>query len=124
MRAAHALTAAGFIVAAAALAPAPASARGTFDGNWSVLIVTQNGQCDRAYRYGLRIQDGSVIYEGSAPVNVAGRVANNGVVHVKVWAGQQGASGAGRLRGGSGSGTWRGIGSMGTCSGTWSAEQR
>jgi hypothetical protein len=123
MRAALALTAAGFI-AAAALAPAPASARGKFDGNWSVLIITEQGQCDRAYRYGLRIQDGSVIYEGSAPVNVAGRVANNGMVNVKVWAGQQGASGTGRLKGGGGGGSWRGIGSMGTCAGRWTAEQR
>jgi hypothetical protein len=122
MRAALAVTTAGFI--AAALAPTPAAARGPFDGNWSVLIVTQSGPCDRAYRYGLKIQDGSVIYEGSAPVNVAGRVANNGMVKVRLWAGQQGASGTGRLRGGSGGGDWSGTGSMGSCAGTWIAERR
>jgi hypothetical protein len=35
-----------------------ARARTSFDGNWSVLIVTDAGQCDRAYRYGLVIRDG------------------------------------------------------------------
>src|SRR6185295_7588115 len=38
-------------------APAPAKAQ-RFDGNWSVLIITQSGDCDRAYRYGVRIQGG------------------------------------------------------------------
>ncbi len=36
----------------------PAQARGPYDGNWSVLIVTDSGSCDRAYRYALRIADG------------------------------------------------------------------
>src|ERR1043165_637782 len=97
MRPAHVSFAACFILAAAALAPDPAAARTPYDGNWSVLIVTQAGPCDRAYRYGLRIVDGSVIYEGSAPVNVAGRVYPNGLVNVGVWAGQRGPSGSGRL---------------------------
>ena len=126
MRIAHtaAPLAAGYIFVAAALAPAPASARTVYDGNWSVLIVTDNGSCDRAYRYGLAIRNGSVIYEGSAGVNVAGRVRHNGAVRVKVWAGSQGAIGAGRLSRNSGSGYWRGIGSMGTCSGRWRADRR
>ena len=124
MSIAHAHVAAGLILAATALAPAPAAARTAYDGNWSVLIVTDNGPCDRAYRYGLRIDNGSVIYEGSAPVNVAGRVQNNGAVNVRVWAGQQGANGSGRLSRTAGNGKWRGVGSMGSCSGSWSAERR
>src|ERR1043166_9006880 len=124
MRPAQVSFAACFILAATTLIPAPAAARTVYDGNWSVLIVTQAGPCDRAYRYGLRIVNGSVIYEGSAPVNVAGRVNPNGAVNVRVWAGQQGASGAGRLSRNFGGGQWRGTGSMGTCAGTWSAERR
>jgi len=116
--------AAGLALAASALAPAPVAARSAFDGQWSVLIVTNNGPCDRAYRYGLSIQNGAVFYEGGAAVNVAGRVANNGAVHVRVWSGRQGASGSGRLSHNAGSGRWRGTGSMGTCSGVWSAERR
>jgi hypothetical protein len=116
--------AAGIALATAILAPAPASARTVFDGNWSVLIITRSGPCDAAYRYGLSIRNGAVIYEGSAAVNVAGRVNPNGAVSVRVWAGQQGASGSGRLRGSFGGGSWRGTGSMGTCAGVWQAERR
>ena len=113
-----------FILAAALLTPEPAAARTPYDGNWSVLIVTNSGPCDRAYRYGLSIRDGSVFYEGSAAVNVAGRVGRNGMVNVRVWVRQQGASGVGRLSRNAGGGEWRGIGSMGSCAGVWSAERR
>jgi hypothetical protein len=116
--------AAGIALAAAILAPTSASARTPYDGSWSVLIITRSGPCDAAYRYGLSIRNGAVIYEGSAAVNVAGRVGNNGAVSVRVWAGRQGASGSGRLRGASGSGSWQGTGSMGSCAGVWQAERR
>ena len=95
-----------------------------FDGNWSVLIVTDSGQCDKAYRYGLAIRDGHVVYEGDASVNVSGRVSGNGAVSVRVSAGSQSAQGSGRLSSSQGSGSWRGSGSVGACSGTWSAERR
>src|ERR1044072_6981146 len=84
MRPASVSFAACFILAAALLTPGPAAARTPYDGKWSVLIVTNTGPCDRAYRYGLSIRDGSVFYEGSAAVNVAGRVSRNGVVNVRV----------------------------------------
>src|SRR5689334_2728687 len=86
-------------LSASTLAPAGAATRNVsaFDGQWSVLIVTNNGPCDRAYRYGLAIEDGAVSYKGSASVNVKGQVAHNGAVKVRVWAGRQGASGSGRL---------------------------
>src|SRR5687768_3673077 len=80
----------------------------TFDGNWSVLIVTNDGQCDPAYRYGLVIRNGQVLYEGDASVNVAGRVSGNGAVTVRVSAGSQSADGTGRLSHAQGSGSWRG----------------
>ena len=113
---------AGFAIAAALASPA--SARTVYDGNWSVLIVTKRGPCDSAYRYGLSIRDGQVFYQGSAPVNVRGRVSAAGQVRVMVSAGSQGASGFGRLSRRYGEGEWRGVGSMGTCIGTWSAERR
>ena len=112
----------GLALASAFASPAPA--RTNFDGNWSVLIVTQSGRCDRAYRYGLSIRNGAVFYEGSLSVNLNGRVNNNGEVIVRVSAGSQGASGSGRLSRNSGSGIWRGIGSMGNCAGSWTAERR
>ena len=66
----------------AAYAPAPAAAAAAaganFDGNWSVLIMTSSGPCDRAYRFGLSIRNGDILYNGSAPVNLNGRVSGNG----------------------------------------------
>ena len=115
-----------FIVmtAAAAAAPAPARAQGAFNGTWSVLIVTDSGPCDRAYRYPVRISNGRVSYAGQADFDVSGRIARNGAVTVSVSKGGQRASGFGRLSGSSGSGTWRGAGDMGACSGSWTAEKR
>jgi hypothetical protein len=98
--------------------------RTAYDGNWSVLIVTNSGPCDRGYRYGLAIRGGRVFYEGSLAVNVAGQVSGNGFVTVRVSAGSQGATGTGRLSRDYGQGSWRGIGSSGSCSGTWTAERR
>ena len=58
--------------------------KANFDGNWSVLIVTEKGTCDRAYRYPVRITSGSVGYAGQASFNVVGRVGGNGAVTVTV----------------------------------------
>ena len=113
---------AGLVFASTFASAAPA--RTNFDGNWSVLIVTQSGQCDRAYRYGLAVRNGRVFYEGSLSVNVKGRVNDKGQVDVRVSAGSQGANGTGRLFRNNGSGKWRGTGSSGDCSGTWTAERR
>jgi hypothetical protein len=106
-------------------ASAPRSrAANAFDGDWSVLIQTRDGNCDPAYRYGVQIQNGEILNGGSAPVTVEGRVAPSGAVQVSVSAGSQEAHGAGRLSRTSGMGTWRGEGSFGSCAGTWVAERR
>jgi hypothetical protein len=107
----------------AAPARKAAPVRTAFDGNWSVVIVTQSGRCDRAYRFGIQIRDGNVVYDGGG-VSLAGRVASNGSVRVSVAAGGQRADGTGRLARNYGGGSWRGDGSMGDCAGTWSAERR
>jgi hypothetical protein len=113
---------AGLALASAFATPAPA--RTNYDGNWSVLIITQSGPCDRGYRYGVAIRNGGVFYTGSLAVNLDGRVSGNGRVNVRVSAGSQGATGTGRFSRNSGSGSWRGTGSAGSCSGTWTAERR
>ena len=113
------------ILAATAVpaAPAPISAgKATFDGAWSVLIVTEKGTCDRAYRYPVRISNGSVGYAGEASFNVTGQVGANGAVTVTVSRGSQSASGFGRLSRTDGGGQW--TTASGECSGTWSAERR
>jgi hypothetical protein len=100
-------------------------ARNIYDGAWSVLIVTNEGSCDRTYRYGVQIADGNVVYDGAGgPITMQGRVTNAGAVRVLLQAGSQWASGTGRLKGTRGSGVWRGQGMSGTCSGVWEAERR
>jgi hypothetical protein len=118
------LSAVSVLVAAILAAPVPAAAQAAFNGTWSVLIITNSGPCDRAYRYPLRVANGRVSYAGQADFNVHGTVRANGAVNVTVSRGDARASGSGRLGGGSGSGTWRGAGSNSACSGTWTAEKR
>lgn len=110
------------LLAAAVPASAPASARSNFDGAWSVLIVTHKGTCDRAYRYPVKIDNGSVGYAGGSAFTVSGKVGENGAVTVKVARGNQSANGQGRLSATDGSGMW--TASSGECSGTWTAERR
>ena len=65
------------ILAASAVpaSPAPIAAASRIStAHWSVLIVTEKGTCDRAYRYPVRISNGSVGYAGEASFNVTGRV--------------------------------------------------
>ena len=109
--------------AVSAFAATPSADAASFDGPWSVLVITKSGGCDQSYRYGLMIRGSSVSYLGGAAVSVSGRVSPNGHVNVNVSAGGQSAAGVGRLSGGRGSGTWRGQGPSGSCAGVWSATQ-
>jgi len=99
---------------------APATATANYDGLWSVVIVTQKGTCDRAYRYPVRISNGAVQNDGPSLINVSGKVGGNGAVTVMVSAGDKSASGTGKLSGKAGGGKWSG----GECAGTWEAERR
>jgi hypothetical protein len=107
------------------LTAAPAAKVSNYDGTWSVLIITENGECDRAYRYALRIANGSVRPQGEAAgIDISGRVQANGRVNVNIAGGQASATGSGRLARHTGSGTWRGRSSAAACSGRWEAERR
>jgi hypothetical protein len=119
-----ALTALAMLAASALPAsPAPMGAtKQNFDGTWSVLIVTEKGTCDRAYRYPVRISNGSVGYAGEASFNVSGNVGQNGAVTVTVSKGNQSARGSGQLSAAGGSGHW--VAGSGECSGSWTAERR
>jgi hypothetical protein len=101
-----------------------AAASTIYDGEWSVLIVTDSGACDRAYRYGVQINNGIVNYLGGGGVAFKGRVASNGSVRVNVVAGNNEASGQGRMSRNAGQGRWGGHSATGTCKGYWTAERR
>jgi hypothetical protein len=83
-----------------------ARARTSFDGTWSVTIITDSGACDRAYRAPVRIINGQVASEGDQSFNIFGRVQPNGRVVVAVTRGGQRADGSGRLSGRRGQGVW------------------
>ena len=122
-RAAGLLGLAALATVAALPALEGAEAGPSYDGLWSVVIVTKAGQCDAAYRYPVRITNGNLGNAGSAPINISGKVAKNGAVVVSVNAGDKSAIGKGRLAGASGAGSWSGNGN-GACSGVWEAERR
>ena len=116
---------AAFAVFATSVSPAfsaPIASAKSFDGGWSVLIVTEKGTCDRAYRYPVKIENGAVGYAGTASFNVTGKVGANGAVTVTVSRGDKSATGTGYMSGTDGSGTWSAA--SGECSGTWTAERR
>ncbi len=114
----------GLAVALAAVAAAPARAQSSYDGVWSVLVITEKGTCDRGYRYPIRIHRGKVGHANpeNTSFNIAGRVNAGGGVFVKISRGQQSASGSGHMSAGSGSGRWKTA--SGECSGVWTAERR
>ena len=114
-----ALFAAAVFAASTGLA-VPSNALPRYDGVWSVSIVTEKGDCDRGYRYPIRIANGVLGNAGDTAFTITGKVAPTGTINVTVSHGNSSASGSGRLAGNAGEGSWHG----GECSGTWSAERR
>lgn len=117
------------LIAAASIMPSDAAPRrraaltSAYDGVWSVSVVTLNGDCDRGYRYPLRITGGHVVKGDEDPAYaVAGAVGRGGAIGVTVSGGGQSAIGYGRLARNVGHGVWRT--SNGRCSGQWTAERR
>ena len=107
-------------------ATAPGSARSTqssFDGRWSVVIITDAGTCDRSYRYGLVVSRGRISYDGDSGVMISGGVDRGGRVSVSLRYGQSAAQGSGRLSRSGGEGRWQGASSDSRCLGHWQAER-
>ena len=114
---------AGVLAATSVLGVAATSRAGSaYDGRWNVVINSGSAEC-RAGAIPLKIENGSVGYNGYVPVRVSGSVAGNGAVTVRVSSGGRNASGSGHLSGDSGTGTWSGSASDTSCSGTWTAHR-
>jgi hypothetical protein len=125
LRSMSVMTVAALLLASGSL-PSDAVARQqarvtAFDGQWSVVVYTLQGDCDRALRYSVRIVAGRVQADDQS-YQAAGVVAPNGTIRVVVAEGGRSASGSGRLSGNSGRGQWRT--SSGECAGQWMAERR
>jgi hypothetical protein len=94
-----------------------------YDGSWSIEVITLDGPCDRAYRYGVQIERGEARYAGG-DFQISGRVTPNGAVRAGIARGTDSASVVGRLgRDGYGNGTWTTNGGI-ACRGQWNAERR
>jgi hypothetical protein len=110
-----------FVAASATIAATSTYAVPSYDGLWSVSIVTEKGDCDRGYRYPIRIQNGALANAGSVTaITINGKVQPTGAITVIVSSGSKSATGSGRLSGDLGEGHWSG----GECSGSWTAERR
>ena len=112
------------LAAAAALAPSGATTAPRFDGSWSVLVITEEGSCDRAYRYAIRVENGDLRYQGDANFNISGHVEGTGKVNVSISRGSQSANGSGQLSDKQGAGKWQGKSPTDQCSGRWEAERK
>ncbi len=101
-----------------------ALAKSIYDGSWSVSIVTEQGTCDRSYRYPVSIVNAAIerSTEGDQSFAISGKVTGSGTVHVVIARGPQRAEGSGRLSRSQGRGTW--ISGRGECSGYWTADRR
>ena len=98
--------------------PSDAVAGGVYDGDWSVVINTLRGDCDRSLRYSVHIVNGRV-ESGEPSYQAAGKVTPDGEIRVMVAEAGRTASGTGRLAGNNGRGQWRT--STGECAGNWTA---
>ncbi len=112
--------AAALVAGAAALMTTTSYAGPRYDGLWSVLVVTEKGDCDAGYRYPIRIENGKLANAGDNAFTIAGAVAPTGAITVTVSAAGKSATGLGRLDANEGGGHWTG----GSCSGSWTAERR
>jgi hypothetical protein len=118
----HLVRASTLAVVCVAVLATESPARTPFDGAWSVLIVTTQGDCDRAYRYGVTIDNGNVVYDGGV-VSLYGRVGGNGALRVTLTSGNARANATGRLNRRVGSGGWHGSSGQNRCSGYWQASR-
>ena len=112
------------VFAAAFVSGAAQAQSNKFDGNWSVEVITEKGDCDKAYRWPVIVQNGRARYGGPENFNVSGQIAANGAVSGVISRGQDRANVRGRVSGGWGSGSWTASGGSRNCSGRWNAEKR
>ena len=94
----------------------------SYDGRWSVEVVTEQGPCDRAYRWSLGIRSGRITDIGDNVAEASGNITPNGRVNVTLTRGSDALKATGALSGESGQGTWRAPTRQ--CTGRWRAEKR
>ncbi len=107
------------LIAGVSLAGAPAHAA-SYDGQWSVVVVTEQGSCD-VYRWDLGVAGGKINERGIV-AQANGQVDRRGLVNVTFSRGSDQLAATGTLSGLDGSGRWS-LPSR-QCSGRWKAEKK
>ena len=95
-----------------------------YDGDWTVLVTTTQGKCDRTYSYDVSVAGGRIVYTSYTSVTLNGSVSSQGAVMVSIRHFDDVANGSGHLSARTGGGGWRGNGRDGACSGQWKAQRR
>ena len=105
-----------------ALLPARAADPGSYNGTWTVELVTESGLCDGRSTFSVAVQEGQVrLISAAAAARMSGKVGPDGTVGLNVSKGSASGSVLGRLQAQSGSGTWK-VSAL--CSGRWAAHRR
>jgi hypothetical protein len=102
--------------------PAQSAPLAQFDGRWSILVITDRGDCS-IYRYGVIVDQGHARYAGTADFSIDGSITSSGLVRASISRGSDHAHVQGRLGRGTGFGRWSIAGGY-DCSGHWTAERR
>lgn len=109
------ILAAGLVCGTASLSQAA-----SYDGRWSVSVVTRNGSCD-SYRWSVGIAAGKVTdVEGQRGAS-SGGIASNGNVNLMLMRGSDTLNAKGTASGATASGNWTSPSRQ--CSGTWDARK-
>jgi hypothetical protein len=113
----------GLCAALLATPQSSAAEERSFNGTWSVQLVTESGLCDSRYTVALAITGGDVrvASAGEGGATVSGRIGPDGNVGLTVRHGSTSGAASGRLQANSGSGTWN-VSAL--CSGRWTAQRR
>ena len=113
----------GATIAAFLALPVLAAPHGgsNYDGRWSVEVITDQGTCDRVYRWTLGVEGGRVVDVGEV-ARPSGGISPNGAVSMRFVRNRDYATATGHLSGDWGSGSW--TSPTLACSGRWRAERR
>ena len=97
-----------------------AQSANTFDGRWSVQLVTRQGNCDPTYSWSVAVSDGRIADTGMF-VQAAGAIDERGRVRLQITHGSDIVAASGRASGPVAQGAWRSPTLQ--CSGAWRAER-
>jgi len=94
----------------------------SFDGRWSVEVITEKGDCDKAYRWSVGIRGDRIADVGDQVAHASGSVDRSGRVRARFTHGADILTASGSLSGKWGQGVWNAPSRA--CSGRWVAERR